>query len=489
MNDFAIIFQVVGGLLALFFIFLTYMNTKTWRWVHVTFMFLVFAASITFSIYAAMTLKTRAAWIGLHDKTETQVNELMVQIQRVTRGDPKDPSAPSLVSTRAKLADAILDRGRVWRGGIPAIDRATGAITIATTPPADPNLPAAPAAPKKNNIQPKTVLHAFREGQIPSADGTPIVIPVAYIGEFEVTAATDNSVTLVPTMPLAPDQIAAGTGQGQNFLPTWTLYENMPVDGHQWFDGTDEQRQAELPKIIPPPVLQSYLRDGRDSTANDPPEHVWMDLTFLKDYEVVVDASAATLIDAEQYNTDGQAVTSRLQRKGEGEDVGKVKFGPEPPRIQQAVFDKQTAEELIANGIAKPTDNTKPIFRRPLNDFERKLHGINDRSIELTGRIRQLTADKDAVVTSTEKANEQSKLVEELKVKLTDDLQRTVYERDELEKYYATLTSRLHSVQTDLSQLYRSNKAIAKEMAELNTRITEDINRRAREATAMRPAR
>ena len=484
MNDFAIIFQVLGGLLALFFIFLTYMNTKTWRWVHVTFTFLVFAAAVTFCIYAAMTLKTRAAWISLHDKTEQQVEDVQKQIAILTRGNPQDPSAPSLISTRAELARTILDRGRVWRGTIPTIDRATGAITLATTPPADPNLPAAPAAPKKNNIQPKTVLHAFREGQIQGADATPITVPVAYIGEFEVTAATDNSVTIVPTMQLAPDQIAAGTGPGQNFLPSWSLYENMPVDGHEWFDGTDEQRQADLPKIIPPPLLQAYLRDGREATENDPPENVWIEVKFLKDYEMTVDATAAASLNAEPFNADGQAVNHRLQRKGEGDDAGKVKFGPEEPRIQTAILDKQTADELIAGGTA---ELVRRLYRRPLNDYERKLHGINDRGIELTARLRQLDMDNKAMLASTEKANEQAKLVEELKANLNADLQKTTFERDELKKYHEALASRYTAVQTELSQLYRANKAIARELAEMNARLTEEIEARTRQATAMRP--
>ena len=47
--QYAIIFQVLGAVLALFFIFLTYMNTKTWRWVHVTIMFLVFVAASRFA--------------------------------------------------------------------------------------------------------------------------------------------------------------------------------------------------------------------------------------------------------------------------------------------------------------------------------------------------------------------------------------------------------------------------------------------------------
>jgi hypothetical protein len=487
MNDFAIIFQVLAGVVALFFIFLTYLNTKTWRWGHVTIVFLVFATSLTFCFYAAATLKTRATWIGLHDKTESEVEKTRVQVELVTRGDPKDPSAPSLVSIRAELTEVLIDRGRVWRGCAPSIDRATGAVTLTTTPAAaagDPNLPAGaavPAAGKKNNIQPKTVLHAFREGQIAGADGTPLVVPIAYIGEFEAAAVTDSSVTLQPTMPLAADQIQAGTGPGQNYLPSWTIYEVCPVDGHQWFDGTDEQRQVELSKIIPQPLLAAYLRDGREANANDPPEHVWVEVKFLKDYELMVDAPAATSTDTEPFNTEGQAVNPRLQNK---DGAGKVQFGPEAPRIPFAVLDKQTADGLVASGTAEVV---KSIFRRPLNDYERKLHGIYDRYVELTSRQRQLDTDNKALLVSIEKANEQGKLIEELNAKQKDDLQKTVLERDELKRYRDELANRVMVVQTELSQLYRANKVLARELAEMNARLTEEIENRARQATAMRP--
>ena len=95
--------------------------------------------------------------------------------------------------------------------------------------------------------------------------------------------------------------------------------------------------------------------------------------------------------------------------------------------------------------------------------------------------------DNQALLASTQKANEQSKLVEELKVNLNDDLQKTIYERDELKKYRDALASRLTAVQSELSQLYRSNKAIARELADLNARITAEIEARARQSTAMRP--
>ena len=118
MSDYAIIFQVLGAIVALFVIFLTYMSTKTWRWVHVTFMFLVFVASFTFCIYAAMVLKTRAKWIKEHDTLEAQLTKTNDEVERVTRGDPKDVEGKneSLISVREELSRVTLDRGRVWRG-------------------------------------------------------------------------------------------------------------------------------------------------------------------------------------------------------------------------------------------------------------------------------------------------------------------------------------------------------------------------------------
>src|SRR5262245_11147600 len=109
MTEYAIIFQILAALVALFFIFLTYMNTKTWRWVHVTMTFFGFAAAIGFCFYAAMVLKTRAAWIKLHDETEKQVESTAQQLEILTRGDPKDVEGktPSIASLREELSRTI----------------------------------------------------------------------------------------------------------------------------------------------------------------------------------------------------------------------------------------------------------------------------------------------------------------------------------------------------------------------------------------------
>jgi hypothetical protein len=498
MSEYAIIFQVLGAALALFVIFLTYMSTKTWRWVHVTFMFLVFVASFVFSIYAAMVLKTRATWIKQHDTLEAQLAKASDDVERTTRGDPKDfeGKTESLIGLREEIARITLDRGRVWRGcTVTGVNRQALAetpprviVSLQTSPSPDPSNP---AAAKKNNLQPKTILHVFREGQ--TNEGGPIV-PLAYIGEFKVAAQpapTDATVTLEATMPLSPEQL-----QSANVPGTWVLYETAPVDGHEWFTGPPEERTKPMQiaaqasaERIPPEVanriIEAYTRDGEDAKETDPPENVWYKVIFDQEYEVTVDAPIVNSIDTDPFNTEGQAVLRRLRRGGATpEDSGKVTFGPKEGQINWAVLDRETAQSLVDRMIAKFDPEAKPIYRRKLVDYERRFHAINDRTTEINDRIRQLDLDNKAMIAATQKAEQQRAQVEELKGKVTADLAKVKYELAELEKYLTTLNSRLAAVQTDLSQLYQSNRVISQELNELTARLTDEINQRTRQATA-----
>ncbi|HEY2413695.1 MAG TPA: hypothetical protein VGI40_15705 [Pirellulaceae bacterium] len=487
MSEYAIIFQVLGALAALFFIFLTYMSTKTWRWLHVTATFFVLAATIAFCVYAAMTLKTRANWIKLHDNLEKQLATTDTELEKVTQGDPKDVEGkePSVLSLREELARIVIDRGRVWRGCLPVIDPRTGVIVVRTSPPENPENPAAAGAKKKNNIAAKTVLHVFREAQ--ESPESPLV-PASYIGEFKASAVTDDTVTLEATTPLAPEQIAAGRAQA-----TWSLYEVCPVDGHEWFEGSDDERRKPLTNAagldrvqLDPRLVNSYLRDGKEATDTDPPENVWYEVKFEQEYEVSVDAPIVSSLDTEPFNTEGQAVLARLRReKGNAEQSGKVVFGPKDGQISTAVLDKETAQSLIDKGIAIMVG--QPIYRRKLTDYELAFHSINERLTEINGRVAQLKLDDAAMLASTQKAEQQRALVEELKAKVVADLERAKNDSAELEKYKNSLAAQVATVQNELSQLYRANKALGRELAQLSAQLTDEINRRTREATALTP--
>jgi hypothetical protein len=288
-------------------------------------------------------------------------------------------------------------------------------------------------------------------------------------------------------MPLAPEQIAAGRAQG-----TWCLYEVCPVDGHNWFEGDEQQRvkplasAAGLDRVqIDPRIIQSYARDGEEAKDTDPPENVWYQIKFKQEYEVSVDAPIVSSLNTEPFNTEGQAVLARLRReRGNSEQIGKVKFGPKEGEISTAVLDQATAQTLIDQGVA---ELEKKIYRRKLTDYELAFHSINERLTEINGRIAQLKLDDAAMLASTQKAEQQRALVEELKTKVVADLDRAKNDSAELDKYTTALSGQVTKVQNELSQLYRANKALGRELSQLSAQLTEEINRRTREATALAP--
>jgi hypothetical protein len=496
MSDYAIIFQGLAGLLAVFFIILTYLNTKTWQWPHITALFLVFIATMVFSFYAAMVMRTRMNWIKYHDTLEKSVSDAEPRVEKLIHGDPLDVEGktPSVIGLREKLNQVILDRGRVWRNCVPTapLNPQTGTVTLTMGPPTDPTAPPPAAGAKKHMIEAKMVFHAFREARSP--DGL-LIVPIAYIGEFQATAAANDTVTLTQVQPLAADQLAAGRNPGPTGPPTWTLYENCPVDGHQWFTGLDQKALSDLipagPTGLRPDqyqkLIDSYLRDGKETAENDPPDNVWVEVKFLKPYEITVDAVAAGGIDTEPFNLEGQAVFNRLRRElpQADKEPAKVKFGPGASEIPTAILMKQAADDLVAQGICEITG--KPIFRRTLTDYERKLHSINQRIVTILTQQRQLDLDNKALVASTEKAEAQAKLLEDLKTKLSADLDKAKQEKEELQKYVESLKARLDELQNTLSELYRSNKALSRELNDTSAQLTQDAEQRAREATAKSP--
>jgi hypothetical protein len=481
--DNPIIFQILLALVALFFIFLTYMKTKTWRWLHVTIAILLFIALIPFGVYAAMTMKTRLAWIGLHDKLEADVERVTREVDLATYGDPADVEANSdaVVDLRGNVGRVILDRGRVWRG-VTATPAGNGFV-IATAPPQDPALP--PVAVVKHNIEPKTVLFAFKEGQ--TADGIPV--PLYYLGEFRVTNVAETSVTVEPVIPQTPEQQAVSRDPSP--IPpatqaTWVLYEVMPVDGHEWFAGkTEEEIRALIPMqmtgLAQPQYekfISQFLRDSQAADeVNDPPENIWYEVKFLQPYKVPIDAPAVPSIDSEAFDSEGRAQLDRLRSAEPGADPATSDF----EKDQTGIFDKATTDDLVARGIAQ---KVRPVFRRRLSDFELKFHAVNSLIVELNGRIRALSLDVASIQASKAKADRQATLLEDYKTKLNDDLAKVKFELQELTTYGGAVATRLGEVRAELSNLYRSNKALSRELAALNAQMTEEIERRTREATA-----
>ena len=115
-----LVFQVIGVVLILFFIFLLVMCWKTWRFTHIFFSFLVFGGCVTFLIFASFVLKTQNAWRTHYEAHAKEIEKAEAEKLKHLHGDliEVDQTEDSIRSLRAELSRVVTDRGRVPDGCI-----------------------------------------------------------------------------------------------------------------------------------------------------------------------------------------------------------------------------------------------------------------------------------------------------------------------------------------------------------------------------------
>ncbi len=296
-----IVFQAIGVVLVLFFIFLLVMCWKTWRFTHVFFMFLVFAGSLTFLAFASLVLKTQNAW-------RTHFESYTAAVKR---------DEDCLHSLRAAFDNLTLDRGRVWRECRPiqAVDQDT--VRVSTVPVSHPQ----GTPPPQNGLVAKDIVYVFAEQQTP--EGWPV--PNFYLGEFSVDASTGTEVTISTMIPLDPEQIQKIQQGGS----TWALYDMLPLDSHEdlaeWDDtqklmlGMEKEQLANfVPNLYNWPAdrydahLDEFYRYNREAAENDSPQNVWAQVKFLKAYTLQVDSDVQQSLldgnDSSYFDPSGRAV-------------------------------------------------------------------------------------------------------------------------------------------------------------------------------------
>ncbi|MCA9118617.1 MAG: hypothetical protein H6822_04040 [Planctomycetaceae bacterium] len=484
--DNPVIYQALGALLILFFLFLTYMFTKTWRWFHVVCTFFVFGASIAFMCYAAMSYKTRAAWLTVERKNRLQAEKAQAEFDTLMYGDRTEvvQTVPSIRTQNAKFARMVFDRGRVWRGCSPqGPPQGDGSVLVSTVPPG-----AADAAALDNQIEDKMVLYAFAEAEAPPEVGLPpgTKLPEYYLGEFSAVAVTNTSVTVRPTLPLDSQQRQRLNAGGQS----WTLYETMPIDGHNFFakdpDATSNLNEDAdvspvfgsmdpdfLGRWIPPGVRDSYLRDGKRAAPTDPPEKTWVKVRFTEDHTEIVDSDATLggVEGSQDWFDRGRSEIPLLQRG----DVAKFKKGA------IGVFPQGDADDLISRGVC---ERIEPIYARSLNDYEYQFRSIHLQNVQIRQDIERIQRNIDEQTATNARTETLIAYRTEEKGKLQQDLDKFVYERDQIAAYEGKLQSVLNATKAELSRLYKTNFLLAEELRKISEELTREINRRTAEAVA-----
>ena len=176
------------------------------------------------SFLAALVLKTHASWkeVITHTvpvegaqrnapfeeqlATLTQQKAGLEQLHQLVdrwkntllEGDPTEVENPQTVQTiKRELLRQEDDRGRVWREC--SLTSATPDSIQLSTVPAGVD----PGSAPPNRITANSKLVAFKE-MIVTEISSEWKVPVAFLGEFLVTAVDDTSVTLAPTTTIDP---------------------------------------------------------------------------------------------------------------------------------------------------------------------------------------------------------------------------------------------------------------------------------------------
>lgn len=360
-------------------------------------------------------------------------------------------------------------------------------------------------------IQAKEIVYAFKETQTPEEWS----VPAVYLGEFQVEGPpTATSVTLKPTLPLDELQIEQIRSGG-----TWVLYEHMPVDSYYAFAGLRDETAEnpdvdfanKLRQLMPPTklgvtgaaydrLINEYVRDRKTANpASDPPERIWKRVVFKQSPQAIkVDSDDEQAQAAKRhYDATGRAVPAALRTGDVTEDamadaarsekgviygiknlVSSGDIALEPGEIKfdiddEALLDSKTADDLIGSGVA---EEVEAVFVRELRDYAFEFHDLYMRRINLNDFASRLTYDTRLLVGAGDQANIRVTYRTGERDTIQADLERFQAEKDALAEYYAELEAQHRQLMTDLSMLYRTNNALAAELARHQYNLARSIN-------------
>lgn len=487
--------KIVLILLLLIYVFaffwFVYKSAANWRWYQLTSVSIVLLLAVTFLFPLAGVLKSRSSWQKVRTDLETRLSASEDEQFRLKYGDASDPSAgPGLLQVQQELQTLSMEVGRVWRN-LRLQNAGPQGITLIRPQPQTPEgMPAEeppPAAAGANAPPPvplvpeNIIVYGFAEQPTP---GAPVPVPIFYLGEFRVTASQPNQVTLTPTTELTDAQKQRIGGQAAS----WSLYELLPLDGHEPFIApgstpTDEQLfgrvneqlvRALLGQAVRPETLQTYLRDGGRAVANDPPKTRWVKVEFIKPYKVDVDSPEQRgALDGGFFDGVGRAVDSRLQRGGEQSAV-------EFDTGEQIVVKHEAAQQLIREGSAKLVDE---YFVRPLNDYRFALRRLRLRIAEMANRRAELEHEQQVLNDALQATITMLASNQQDKLNLEKDAAQVNKERQAITDYNQTLQERIASTRQELASLYQSNLALAQQLEQYHSQLASQIDARTRAAT------
>ncbi|MDA7858309.1 hypothetical protein N9A96_00875 [bacterium] len=215
-NDFAILaamdptmaWGIIGFGFILLIVFVV-LASKTWNWVDITFVVLIYFVSVFTVMQATDVLDQRYSAMNEADKAEKLAETSKADAEKAISGDSESSTYTkgSLRYIDGVLSREMLGRGRVWAGGSVAKEGANRKYTF--------------KAPRADGYEPlaDVVLYVFADGK---ANGENY-----YIGTVRVESEDNASITF------SEEAVVSGEFNAANL--SWKLFEKMPLDRRDIF--------------------------------------------------------------------------------------------------------------------------------------------------------------------------------------------------------------------------------------------------------------
>lgn len=464
-----------------------------WRWYQLVAVSVTMLLAVAFLFPTAGVLKSRSAWHELKESLDVRLEQVLAENRRLEDGSPDDPGVVPLSQELSKLGS---EAGRRWRGL--QMQNAT-ADSVTLVRPQRPQVPGGEAPPPDAQALPLVpdgmVVYGFAELQ---QNGSP-PLPRFFLGEFQVVASDPNQVQLKPTGVLEPAQAnAISSGEANR----WSLYELLPLDGHQPFiaEGSvesdervfgrvdDDLVRSLLEREVQDPQLQQtfsdtldeYLRDGTPADSDDPPESRWIKIEFIKKHSITVDSTEQRgALEGGYFDRDGRAVDSRLQLGDGTPGSGDVTFNVGDRLVLKEDAPDSlngqgiTADELIAQGIAKPLGR---YFVRPLNDYRYVLRRSRLRLRDLAVRKSELEFENKVLTDAIDKTVKIIGEYQGMRNKLEQDVAQVEVEVKAMTAYQQEAAAALKEVREKLSRLYQDNQRLVEELQRIHRSIEQRVD-------------
>jgi len=496
--------QIALSLVAVGFLVCLGFSFKVWRWFHAIMVLLVFGMACWHSYLSALVMHTKSSWQKKH--TELSNRKILAESEYTyaIRGavNKVKEEKDNLQDVDSMLTRLLLDRGRVWRETKPQGVQANSVLV---------DTGFVPVGNEPLQIENNAVLYIFKETLI-AVEGLSIAVPVKYLGEFHVNAVNGGVISLEPS-PITPPSIAA---PHINDGSTWAIYEKIPVDGHRLFSETDIFDSEVVLGEDPAPLfgkmdqdkiteafqmaiqhspdlqlqqqrlqdhVERYLGDGRqlleDETA--PFEEQWIKILFNQKYEVTVDSDAAKGGLTESFfDPSGMAVIPNLRRgetvQFEKGDIGIFHLRSETVDGKPEVTD---GEKLTAEGADGAIARQLTAHHvRPVTDYAFLFHDLADRATRVVQQDKLYDRENVRLTESLQEANKQVAFRQGEVDKLSMEKKFQEQDRDTAETFVDQLTKEREALRVELAELFKVNRQLTQQLAEIQARLEADINKR-----------